>query len=133
MVPEPLTTLVDFTRRMGSDRCGSSVTLAAGFDSKDNQDAITAPKRQPVLSPNRRHTQTPIAMARQCRWCDRALDRLRSKVERTFGGHDIYRKLAVRYERLPEIRTGGRLLAYAMINFRVTFNTSERLLAMSSG
>ena len=46
------------------------------------------------------------------------------KVERTFGWQDIYRKLAVSYDRLPEIRKGGRLLAYSMINFRVTFNTS---------
>jgi len=50
--------------------------------------------------------------------------RINSKVERTFGWQDIYRKLAVSYDRLPEIRKGGRLLAYPMINFRVTFNTS---------
>ena len=36
----------------------------------------------------------------------------------------IYRKLAVSYDRLPEIRKGSRLLAYSMINFRVTFHTS---------
>jgi hypothetical protein len=41
-----------------------------------------------------------------------------------FGWQDIYRKLAVSYDRLPEIRKGGRLLAYSMINFRVTFHTS---------
>jgi transposase len=45
-------------------------------------------------------------------------------VERTFGWQDIYRKLAVSYDRLPEVRKGGRLLAYSMINFRVTFHTS---------
>ena len=43
-------------------------------------------------------------------------------MERTFGWQDIYRKLAVSYDRLPKIREGGRLLAYAMIHFRVTFN-----------
>ena len=79
---------------------------------------------KPVIDPNRRHTKTPIAIARQFRWFDRALYRLRSKVERTFGWQDIYRKLAVSDDRLPEIRKGGRLLAYSMINFRVTFNTS---------
>lgn len=85
-----------------------------------------------MIDPNRRHTKTPIAIARQFRWLARALYRLRSTVERTFGWQDIYRTLAVSDDRLPEIRKGGRLLAYAMINFRVTFNTSERLLAMSS-
>jgi hypothetical protein len=124
MLPETLTTLVDFPRRMGIDLCGSSFTLEAGFDSKDNKDAIKAHKMKPVISPNRRKTKTSIAIARQCRWFDRALYRLRYTVERTFGWQDLYRKLAVSYDRLPEIRKGGRLLAYAMINFRVTFNTS---------
>jgi len=36
---------------------------------------------------------------------------------------DTFRKLAISYDRLPEIRKGGRLLAYSMINFRVFFNT----------
>jgi transposase len=115
---------VDFTRRIGIDLCGSSCTLDAGFDSKDNKDAIKAHKMKPVIYPNRRNTKTPIAIARQFRWFDRALYRLRYKVERTFGWQDIYRKLAVSYDRLPEIRKDGRLLAYSMINFRVTFNTS---------
>jgi len=58
------------------------------------------------------------------RWFDRARYRLRYTVERTFGWQDTYRKLVVSSDRLPEIRKGGRLLAYSMINFRVTFNTS---------
>lgn len=115
---------MDFTRRLGSDLCGSSLTLDAGFDSQDNRDAIKAHKINPVIYPNRRNTKTPIAIARQFRWFDRALYRLRYKVERTFGWQDVYRKLAVSYDRLPEIRQGGRLLAYSMINFRVTFHTS---------
>ena len=115
---------MDFTRRIGIDLCGSSLTLDAGFDSQDHRDAIKAHKINPVIDPNRRNTKTPIAIARKFRWFDRALYRLRYKVERTFGWQDVYRKLAVSYDRLPEIRKGGRLLAYSMINFRVTFNTS---------
>jgi hypothetical protein len=42
ILPETLTTLVDFTRRIGIDLCGSSLTLDAGFDSQDNRDAIKA-------------------------------------------------------------------------------------------
>jgi hypothetical protein len=75
-LPETLTTLVDFTRRMGLDRCGSSLTLEAGVDSQDNKDAIKAHTMKPVISPNRRNAQTPIASARKCRWFDRALYRL---------------------------------------------------------
>ena len=123
ILPETLTTLVDFTRRIGIDLCGASFTLDAGFDSQDNKDAIKAHKMKPVIYPNRRNTKTPIAIAQKFRWFDRTLYRLRYKVERTFGWQDIYRKLAVSYDRLPEIRKGSRLLAYSMINFRVTFNT----------
>ena len=73
ILPETLTTLVDFTRRIGIDLCGSSFTLDAGFDSKDNKDAIKAHKMKPVIYPNRRNTKTPIAIARQFRWFDRVL------------------------------------------------------------
>jgi transposase len=124
ILPETLTTLVAFTHRLGIALSGSAITLDAGFDSKDNKDAIKAHKMKPVIHPNRRNTKTPIAIAQKFRWFDRALYRLRYKVERTFGWQDTYRKLAVSYDRLPEIRKGGRLLAYSMINFRVTFNTS---------
>ena len=124
ILPETLTALVDFTRRVGIDLGGASLTLDAGFDSKANKDAIKAHKMKPVIYPNRRNTKTPIAIARKFRWFARALYRLRYKVERTFGWQDIYRKLAVSYDRLPEIRKGGRLLAYSMIHFRVTFHTS---------
>jgi transposase len=95
ILPETLTALVDFTRRVGIDLCGSSLTLDAGFDSQANKDAIKAHQMQPVISPNRRNTKTPSAIARKCRWFARALYRLRYKVERTFGWQDIYRKLAV--------------------------------------
>jgi hypothetical protein len=76
-LPETLTTLVDFPRRMGIDLCGSSVTLDAGFDSQDKKDAIKTHKMKPVISPNRRNTKTPIAIAQKFRWFDRALYRLR--------------------------------------------------------
>ena len=98
--------------------------MDAGFDSQDNKDIIKAHHMRPVIYPNRRNTQTPIAIARMFRWFDRRLYRLRYKVERTFGWQDTFRKLVISYDRLPEIRKGCRLLAYSMINFRTTFNTS---------
>jgi hypothetical protein len=124
ILPETLTALVDFTDRIGIDLRGSALTLDAGLDSQDNKAIIKAHQMKPVSYPNRRNTKTPIVIAQMFRWFDRTLYRLRYKVERTFGWQDTYRKLAVSYDRLPEIRKGGRLLAYAMINFRVTFNTS---------
>ena len=73
---------------------------------------IKACHMKPVIYPNRRNTKTPIAIARMFRWFDRGLYRLRYKVERTFAWQDTFRKLAISYDRLPEIRKGGRLLAY---------------------
>ncbi|MCG9129983.1 hypothetical protein JT359_20540, partial [Candidatus Poribacteria bacterium] len=45
---------------------------------------------------------------------------------------DTYRKLALSYDKLKETRLGFRTLAYSMINFRVAFNETYMLLAMSS-
>jgi transposase len=124
LLPATLTNLVAFTSRMGIDLAGSALTLDAGFDSQDNRDLIKKQKMKPVIYPNRRNTQKPIRIAQKFRCFDRALYRERYKVERTFGWQDTYRKLVVSYDRLPEIRKGCRLLAYAMINYRVTFSSS---------
>lgn len=124
ILPATLTHLVTFPRRMGIDLAGSAVTLDSGFDSKDNRDTITNQQMTPVSYPNRRNTKKPIRIAQKFRWFDRALYPERYKVERTFGGQDTYRKLVVSDDRLPEIRKGCRLLAYAMLNYRVTFSPS---------
>jgi hypothetical protein len=124
MLPETLTALVHFTEQIGMALAGSALTLDAGFDSQNNTDLIKAHHMQPVIAPNRRHAKTPIAIARMFRWFDRRLDRLRYKVERTLGWQDTFRQLVISYDRLPEMRKGCRLVAYAMINFRTTFNTS---------
>lgn len=122
ILPETLTNLVAFTSRIGIDLAGSALTLDSGFDSQDNRDLIKKQKMKPVIYPNRRNTKKPIRIAQKFRWFERALYRERYKVERTFGWQDTYRKLVVSYERLAEIRKGCRLLAYAMINYRVTFS-----------
>jgi len=70
------------------------------------------------------NTKEPIAIARMYLWFNKELYRERYKVERTFDWQDTYRRLAISYDILEEIRLGFRHLAYAMINFRVTFNSS---------
>jgi transposase len=124
MLPETLTHLIAFTSRIGLDLAGSSLTLDSGFDSQSNRDTVKNQKMKPVIYPNRRNTKKPIAIAGKFRWFDRNAYRERYKVERTFGWQDTYRQLVVSYDRLPEIRKGFRLLAYSMINYRVTFNSS---------
>ena len=124
LLPETLTNLVACTSRLGIDLAGSALTLDAGFDSQDNRALIKKQKLNPVVYPNRRNTTKPSRIAQKFRWFDRVLSRERYQVERTFGWQDTYRKLVVSYDRLPEIRKGCRLLAYAMINYRVTFSSS---------
>jgi len=122
--PESLTKLVTFTKQIDLELQNSSFTLDAGFDSKTNKDLIKEQKLVPVINPNRRNTKEPIAIARMYRWFNMNHYKERYKVERTFGWQDTYRRLAISYDRLEEIRLGFRHLAYAMINFRVTFNSS---------
>lgn len=124
ILPETLGNLVHFTSAIGMDLTGSALTLDSGFDSQDNKARIRAAGLMPVIYPNRRNTQEPMAIARKFRWFNKTLYQERYKVERTFGWQDTYRKLVISYDRLPETRKGFRLLAYSMINFRVTFDTS---------
>ena len=124
ILPESLTKLVTFAKQIGLDLEKSSFTLDSGFDSRTNKDLIKEQKLVPVIKPNRRNTKEPIAIASMYRWFNKKHYKERYKVERTFGWQDTYRRLAISYDRLEEIRLGFRHLAYAMINFRVTFNTS---------
>jgi len=81
ILPETLTALVDFTHQIGIDLKGSALTLEAGFDSQVNKEIIKAHGMKPVIYPNRRHTKTPIVMARMFRWFARGHRRLRSLVD----------------------------------------------------
>ena len=122
ILSEGLTKLVTFVRQIGLELGKSSFTLDSGFDSRTNKDLIKEQNLAPVINPNRRNTKEPIAIARMYRWFNKKHYMERYKVERTFGWQDTYRRLAISYDRLEEIRLGFRHLAYAMINFRVTFN-----------
>lgn len=124
ILPETLGNLLQFTSAIGIELKGSAMTLDSGFDSQDNKARIRASGLVPVIYPNRRKTKEPISIARKFRWFNKILYQQRYKVERTFGWQDTYRKLVISYDRLPETRKGFRLLAYSMVNFRMTFNTS---------
>ncbi len=124
ILPETLANLIAFTQRLGLDLEGSTLTLDSGFDSAGNKAVIKGHGLIPAIYPNRRNTKEPIAVARLFRWFNRQAYQERYKVERTFGWQDTYRRLAMSYDRLTETRKGFRYLAYAMINFRITFNLS---------
>jgi len=124
ILPDSLSKLVSFTDQIGIDLQCSVFTLDSGFDSHINRTLIVEQKLVPMIYPNRRNAKDPIAIARLFSCFDKELYKERYKVERTFGWQDTYRRLAISYDRLEETRLGFRNLAYAMINFRVTFNDS---------
>lgn len=124
ILPETFDRLVRLSRGIGINLEGSDLTLDSGFDSKDNKTRIKTQKLIPVIYPNKRNTKQPIKIAQKFRWFKKEVYKERYKIERTFAWQDKYRKLVISYDRLKETRTGFRNLAYAMINFRVTFNTS---------
>ena len=124
ILPEGLSKLVSFATSIGLNLRGSVLTLDTGFDSKTNRELIRKQKLVPMINPNRRNAKKPIVIARMYRWFNKELYQERYKVERTFGWQDTYRRLAISYDILKETRLGFRHLAYAMINFRVTFNSS---------
>ena len=124
ILPEAFTDVVAFSKRIGMELKGSALTLDSGFDAKANHKMIREHGLIPVIHPNRRNAKEPIVIARMFRWFNKEIYKERYKVERTFGWQDTYRKIALSYDKLKETRLGFRHLAYSMINFRVTFNTS---------
>lgn len=124
ILPEAFKRFIDATKRLRIDVRGSVLTLDSGFDSKDNKDTIKGCGVIPLIYPNKRNTKTPIKIAQRFRWFNKKAYKERYKIERTFAWQDVYKRVAVSYDRLKETRMGFRNLAYAMINFRVIFDTS---------
>ena len=116
---------VDSVKSLGVDLNGVKITFDPGFDSKVIKGLVKDSGAAPVICPNRRNIKEPIAVARLYRWFDRTTYQTRIVIERVFAWEDVYRKIALSYDRLPEIRMGCRYLAASMINFRVTFHKRE--------
>lgn len=111
--------------KFGIDLTGTKITFDPGFDSKEIKGMIKESGVTPVICPNRRNIKEPVAVARLYRWFDRTTYQTRIVIERVFAWEDVYRKIALSHDRLPEIRMGCRYVAASMINFRVTFHKRE--------
>ena len=124
ILPETLDGFMEFTKTIGINLEGSPLTLDSGFDSQNNKTKIKEKKLIPVIYPNKRNTKSQIKIARKFRWLKKAVYKERYKIERTFAWHDTYRRIVISYDRLKATRLGFLHLAYAMVNFRISFNTS---------
>lgn len=127
LLPDSVDQLSSLTQRLGIDLLGSFVTLDPGFDSAVNKQRIDAAGMIPVIKPNFRNTKDKnIIGERTAVFAElKPIYRLRYRIERCYAWEDTYRKLVIRYERLPETFLGWRYLASAMINFRECFGKKD--------
>jgi len=101
----------------------SHFTLDSGFYNEDTIREILSRELVPVIKPNLRGLKNREKI-------NKILDNFkplesiykeRHNIERCFAWEDTYRRLVIRYERLPEVFMGFRYLAFSMINFRNVF------------
>ena len=102
------------------DMRGSYLTLDAGFDSEANRVTIRGQGLIPVIHPVKRSTYTQERIDRIFEEFEpyREIYRQRVAIERSFAWEDVYRKLAIRYEKLQCTHLGFKYLGYSMINLR---------------
>lgn len=112
--------LMDAADLLGINIDGSYLTLDSGFDSDANRITITGQGLVPVIHPNIRNLKDREKI--DARWEAfepyRDIYKERYKIERSFAWEDVYRKLVIRYERLPCIHLGFKYLAFSMVNLR---------------
>ncbi len=127
LLPDAVGQLSQLAERLGLDLYGSFLTLDPGFDSLVNKQCVGEAGMIPVIKPNHRNTKNKtLVQNREAQFAElKPIYHLRHTIERCYAWEDTYRKLVIRYERLPETFLGWRYLACAMINFRECFGKDE--------
>jgi len=114
---------LEISELLDLDIGNSYLTLDSGFDTWETRTEIFSNGLLPVIKPNLRGLKDRKKI-------NKILDdfskvkhiyKERYKIERCFAWEDIYRKLAVRYEKRQDTFMGFRYLGYSMINFRWVF------------
>lgn len=111
--------LMDFANLIGMDLRESFVTLDSGFDSEANDNRLRFHELIPIIKPNLRGTKNQDTINERLDAFDEKTYKERYRVERTFAWEDSYRKLALRYEILPETHLGFKYLAFSLMNLKV--------------
>jgi hypothetical protein len=120
---ESFTHLMETAFYLDLDIEGSYLTLDSGFDNFDTKCEIRNKGLVPVIKPNLRgmKNERKIHETLDAFKSVESIYKERFTIERCFAWEDTYRKLVIRYERLPEVFMGFRYLAFSMINFRDIF------------
>lgn len=101
----------------------SYLTLDSGFDNAETRNEIALRELIPVIKYNLRGLKDRKKINKILDDFEALNDiyKERHNIERCFAWEDTYRRLVIRYERLPSVFMGFRYLAFSMINFRNIF------------
>jgi transposase len=116
LLPEGLKGLKRVAKLTGLELEGAYFNLDGGFDSKANRKAIFNAGLIPNIKENPRNRKTPKRGRK--RLFNKAIHRLRERVERTFAWEDKFKRLLLRFEYCQHRHYGMKLMAYTLINLR---------------
>ncbi len=116
LFPDGLQALPRVAKEVGLDLRGAYINLDGGFDSRANRKYIFNAGMIPNITENPRHRKHPKRGRK--RLCNDAIHSLRMRVERTFAWEDKFKRLLLRFDRIPQRHYGMKLLAYTLINLR---------------
>jgi len=116
LLPDSLKHLSRISKKIGFSIKGSYLNLDGVFDSRKNRKCIFNRGMIPNIPYNPRGRKKPKRGRK--RLFNMHVYISRFTVERTFSWEDKFRRLLIRFERIPERHLGFKLLAYTMINLR---------------
>jgi transposase len=116
LLPEGLKALKRMAKLTGLALNGAYLNLDGGFDSKSNRKVIFNAGMIPNIKENPRNRKTTKRGRK--RLFNKAIHRLRDRVERTFAWEDKFKRLLLRFERIQRRHYGMKLMAYTLINLR---------------
>jgi len=116
LLPEGLKALKRTAKLTGLGLNGAYLNLDAGFDSKSNRKVIFNAGIIPNIKENPRNPKTTKRGRK--RVFNKAIHRLRDRVERTFAWKDKFKRLLLRFEHIQRRHYGMKLMAYTMIHLR---------------
>lgn len=123
LIYESFFNLLEVSESLELDIVNSYLTLDSGFDNWETRTEIFSNGLIPVIKPNLRGLKDRKKINKILDGFSKVkhIYKERYTIERCFAWEDTYRKLVIRYEKLPSVFMGFRYLAFSMINFRNVF------------
>jgi transposase len=116
LLPESLRALKRVAKLTGLALDKPYLNLDGGFDSKSNRKVIFNAGMIPNIKENPRNRKATKRGRK--RLFNKAIHRLRDRVERTFAWEDKFKRLLLRFEHIQRRHYGMKLMAYTLINLR---------------